>query len=165
MTRFPAHRHYQYLANAATYMKVRANVFLSQYVNSLQWSPSLDDLHSETTKRVFLEMLKSYDHESETLEDWNPWALAAKVNDADTPNWHEAMSGPNAEGFKQACLEEIRVLERMEVWDVVERQPWMSVLPGTWAFRIKRYPDGLVRKLKARFCARGDRQTKGIDFF
>jgi hypothetical protein len=38
-------------------------------------------------------------------------------------------------------------------------------LPSTWAFKIKRYPDGRVKKFKARFCARGDRQQEGIDYF
>ena len=41
----------------------------------------------------------------------------------------------------------------------------MKVLPSTWAFRCKRYPDGSVRKLKARFCARGDKQIEGVDCF
>ena len=41
----------------------------------------------------------------------------------------------------------------------------MNVLPSTWAFKCKRYPDGMIRKLKARFCARGDKQIEGIDYF
>jgi hypothetical protein len=41
----------------------------------------------------------------------------------------------------------------------------MKILPTTWAFKCKRYPDGRIRKFKARFCARGDRQIEGIDFF
>ena len=41
----------------------------------------------------------------------------------------------------------------------------MNVLPSTWAFKCKRFPDGLVKKLKARFCVRGDRQREGVDFF
>jgi hypothetical protein len=41
----------------------------------------------------------------------------------------------------------------------------MNVLPSTWAFKCKRFPDGRVRKLKARFCVRGDRQVEGVDFF
>ena len=42
----------------------------------------------------------------------------------------------------------------------------MNVLPGTWAFKCKRYPDGTVRKLKARFCVcAGDRQVEGVEFF
>jgi hypothetical protein len=39
------------------------------------------------------------------------------------------------------------------------------VIPSTGAFRCKRFPDGLIRKLKSRFCARGDKQIEGVDFF
>ena len=53
----------------------------------------------------------------------------------------------------------------MHVWDEVKREEWMNALPGTWAFKIKRFPDGLVRKLKSRWCCRGDRQVKDVDFF
>jgi hypothetical protein len=35
----------------------------------------------------------------------------------------------------------------------------------TWAFKLKRYPDGLAKKFKARFCVRGDRQVEGVDYF
>ena len=41
----------------------------------------------------------------------------------------------------------------------------MNVLKSTWAFKLKRYPDGLIKKFKARFYARGDMQLEGIDFF
>ena len=40
-----------------------------------------------------------------------------------------------------------------------------DVIDSTWAFKLKRYPDGLIKKFKARFCARGDQQIEGIDFF
>ncbi len=41
----------------------------------------------------------------------------------------------------------------------------MNVLPGTWVFKCKRYPDGLIKKFKAQFCAQGDKQIEGVDFF
>ena len=53
----------------------------------------------------------------------------------------------------------------MDVWEVVDRQPWMNVLGSTLVFKKKVYPSGEVRKLKARFCARGDQQIEGVDFF
>ncbi len=39
------------------------------------------------------------------------------------------------------------------------------VIPSTWAFKCKRYPDGRIKKFKACFCARGNKQLEGIDFF
>ena len=51
-----------------------------------------------------------------------------------------------------------------DCWEYVPN-PGKNVLPSTWAFKIKCYPDGWVKKFKARFCARGDRQQEGIDYF
>ena len=39
------------------------------------------------------------------------------------------------------------------------------IIPSTWAFKIKRYPDGRLRTFKGRFCVRGDRQIEGVDYF
>ena len=36
---------------------------------------------------------------------------------------------------------------------------------STWAFTYKRYPDGLIKKFTAQFCARGDHQIEGVDYF
>ena len=56
------------------------------------------------------------------------------------------------------------LIKKFDCWDYVPN-PKKNVLPSTWAFKIKRYPDGQVKKFKACFCARGDRQKEGIDYF
>ena len=59
----------------------------------------------------------------------------------------------------------ISELEIHNTWNIMERNslPEVSdILPSTWDFKIKRYPDGRLRKFKAQFCARGDRQVEGI---
>ncbi len=43
--------------------------------------------------------------------------------------------------------------------------PDKNVIESTWAFKLKRYPDGLAKKFKRRFCAWGDQQLEGIDNF
>ena len=136
--------------------KYRAGDLNSSYLQGLNWTTVLSDLKSPDSKRVMLEMLHSYDAEHGTLEQWHPMALAARANDADTPNWNEAMNGPNAEGFWEAIRKEIETLIRMGVWEVVKREDWMKVIPTTFTLKIKRFPSGLIRKLKARFCIRGD---------
>ena len=75
------------------------------------------------------------------------------------------MKSPDAEGFMDAMTEEVMTLESMGAWEIVDRPVGKNVLPGTWALRRKRYPDGRIKKLKARFCARGDKQIEGVDFF
>jgi hypothetical protein len=76
------------------------------------------------------------------------------------------MNGPQKEGYWQEMTSEIHNLtKRMHAWDIVDRESWMNVLPSTWAFHCKRYPDGIIKKLKARLCARGDQQLEGVDYF
>ena len=74
------------------------------------------------------------------------------------------MNGPDASGFITAMETEVRTLIELDVFEVVPR-PTQKVLSGVWAFKRKRYPSGSVRKLKARYCARGFEQEQGVDYF
>ena len=47
----------------------------------------------------------------------------------------------------------------------VDGAAWMNTVKGTWSFKKKRFPSGLLKKLKARHCARGDTQQEGVDHF
>ena len=90
---------------------------------------------------------------------------ATKYNE-DNPTWDTATIGPFQAEFWQAMHVELNTLiNEFKCWDLVERLPEMNVLPRTWAFKIKRFPDFTVKKFKARFCARSDQQKEGIDFF
>ncbi len=40
-----------------------------------------------------------------------------------------------------------------------------NVVPGTWVFKVKQFPDGHFYKFKARLCVRGNMQLERIDFF
>jgi hypothetical protein len=56
----------------------------------------------------------------------------------------------------------IKVPETMGTLKLVKQDPSKNVpLPIVSAFKRKSYPDGRVRKLKARFCVRGDKQVEG----
>jgi len=86
-----------------------------------------------------------------------------KVPDPDTPNYTEAMSGEDSESYWRAMNDEIKSLVKRDTWEAVSRSEvpdGEDVVPGTWAFKCKRRPDGSFRKHKARFCVRGDLQKK-----
>ena len=56
---------------------------------------------------------------------------------------------------------EMEMLESsMDPWEVFpqEQAGNSNVLDTTWAFKAKSYPDGRIRKYKARICVRGDQQ-------
>ena len=48
---------------------------------------------------------------------------------------------------------------------MVARPRGANTLQSTWDFKRKSYPDGNLKKYKARFCVRGDQQIEGIDMF
>jgi hypothetical protein len=75
------------------------------------------------------------------------------------------MWGKFANDYWKAMEVEIFTLESIDTWDVVEREDDMNIINSTWALKCKWYPDGLIKKFKAGFCARGDQQLEGIDFF
>jgi hypothetical protein len=85
----------------------------------------------------------------------------------DNPSWKQATQGKFADEYWKAMELEVATLEALDAWEVKEYDPstMKNVIKSTWAFKCKRYPDGLVKKFKARFCARGDMQLEGIDFF
>ena len=115
----------------------------------------------------------AYDHEAFHIADViDPRLLQAKANhpvskySADNPSFEQAMRGPFQSEFTKAMLEELHTLvHEFKCWTLVKQLPSMKVLPSVWAFKIKRFPDGLLKKFKARFCARGDRQVEGVDYF
>ena len=97
---------------------------------------------------------------------WHHSALPAKGdNPKFNPTWEQAMNVPLKAGYMEAARKEIKILKEMGCWEEVDHQPWMNVLPSTWAFKKKVFPSGLVRKLKGRFCACGDRKIANVDYF
>ncbi|CAJ1967493.1 unnamed protein product [Cylindrotheca closterium] len=142
---------------------VRHTTINQGFLASLKFNDFVETLRSNEFAKMWA-LTTDFDQDSETCEWLHPMILAAKANSKDNPGWEEAMNGPLADGYMEAAIKEIETLQQMEVWKVVPRLQSMNVLPSTWAFKCKRYPDGKVRKLKGRFCVRGDRQKDGIDY-
>ena len=85
----------------------------------------------------------------------------------DNPSWKAATQGKFADEYWKAMEVEIATLEAINAWEVLEYESdtMPNVIRSTWAFKCKRFPDGLIKKFKARFCACGDMQLEGIDLF
>ena len=116
-----------------------------------------------------MHLMKLDDDDPTIIHSQHPLAFSARANAADHPTLKEAMEGPDREGFLEAMYLEMDQLEGMEAWVVVPRSKALkenrNIFATTWAFRRKRFPDGSVKKLKARLCARGDQQIGGVDYF
>ena len=64
-----------------------------------------------------------------------------------------------------AMVKELKSLRDLGSFKMVPIPKGANVLASTWAFKKKRYPDGLLTKFKAKFCVRGDQQVEGMDVF
>ena len=96
--------------------------------------------------------------------NYRPSALSGKkANDPDTPTYREAIFGEHGEEYWTAMKNEIEALVKRQTWDIMTRNQVPKgepIVPGTWAFKCKRRPDGTFRKFKARWCVRGDVETR-----
>ena len=154
-----------YQGSRVANQRIRASALNESYLQSLSWDRVVHECKS-TDLKAMLSIINHNTDENGEVQWLHPFALAAAANAEDNPNWSQAMNGANREGYWEAMRTELETLTvQKDAWDVVTREPWMNVLPSTWAFRCKRYPDGLIKKLKARFCVRGDHQREGVDFF
>ena len=117
--------------------------------------PLLKDLWEDTgCKELSAFITREYWHPN-LVELADPCVLQAKASkyDADNPSWTDAMNDTFADDFWKACETELDTLVNdIETWTLVKHTKDIHVLPGTWAFKIKQFSDGLVKKFKACFC-------------
>ena len=99
------------------------------------------------------------------MEYLNPALFATMANKEDHPTYAKALYGPDSCGFISAMETEILTRIKLNVFELVERKLDINVISRVWALCRKRYPDGLIRKLKARYCVRGFKQIEGYDYF
>ena len=77
-----------------------------------------------------------------------------KFKNEDNPLYVTETRGLFQKEFWQAMRVKLDTLTKdFDCWSLVDRTPEMNVFPSpsTWAFKIKGYPDGSVKKFKARF--------------
>jgi hypothetical protein len=96
----------------------------------------------------------------------HPASFKATASDPDTLTFDEAMADPDRPKWLEASEKEIRSLEEKGTWvEVGIDEATSKILPGTWVFRRKRSPDGVIKKYKARYCVRGDLQEGEFSTF
>jgi len=80
-------------------------------------------------------------------------------------NLREALNHEFADDFIEACKTELASHDKNGTYTLRPREPWMNVIGSTWAFDIKRDMNKRILRFKARLCAQGFSQVKGIDYF
>ncbi|XP_060208742.1 uncharacterized mitochondrial protein AtMg00820-like [Lycium barbarum] len=67
--------------------------------------------------------------------------------------------------WKTAMVEEIRMIEKNNTWELVDVPKEREVVSLKWIYKIKLNQEGEIQKHKARLVARGFTQKPGIDFY
>eukprot|EP00957_Ditylum_brightwellii_P069772 5298288-Ditylum_brightwellii.AAC.1 len=67
---------------------------------------------------------------------------------------------------------EMDQMDKLGAWELINEIEVLcvsgvrcNVIESAWVVKVKRTPDGAMKKRKARLCVRGDQQVKGIDYF
>ena len=100
-----------------------------------------------------------------------PWAQKAEAL-TDSPDdgiieprtLKEALSGPQADHWRQAVDEEYASLVGMGTWTVGKTPYGVKPLGVKWVFKLKRDAQGNIARYKARLVAQGFSQVKGINY-
>ena len=127
---------------------------------------AMDSAGHEAQLAYIAELFTCPDTGVVNITDPRVYASKTPGSDADMPTFQHAINGPDATEYINAMKLEIQTLVGQNTWESVSRPKNKPVLKGTWAFKLKRLPDGTAYRHKARFCTRGgDMQTEGMDFF
>ncbi|KAJ9523607.1 hypothetical protein QJQ45_007310 [Haematococcus lacustris] len=84
-------------------------------------------------------------------------------HDNDSPSVSEALSGPQADMWREAMRSELESLHANQTWCLSERPSGARVLPTKWVLKVKRDAAGNIERFKARLVAKGFLQVSGVD--
>lgn len=77
--------------------------------------------------------------------------------------YEEAVNRPDCELWLEAIAEELEAHDENNTWSIIDKGNQRAIT-SKWVFDIKRNKDGEMKQYKARLCARGFLQIKGIDY-
>ena len=76
------------------------------------------------------------------------------------------MASEHRDKFMEAAKVEINGIESHGTWKQVSISSVKgTITPCIWIFSIKRSPDGVIKKFKARLCLRGDLQRGAFESY
>jgi hypothetical protein len=93
-------------------------------------------------------------------------AVDAKAvsSDAEPKSYCEAMRRPDSELWHQAMVRKMEAHLENGTWELVKLQHRRKAIGSKWVFKVKRNPDGTVKRYKARLVTKGFGQRPGVDF-
>ena len=88
---------------------------------------------------------------------------SAVVDNGEPKSFKEAMRSSKAPQWSEAANKEMESILKNKTWTLTDPPPGRKVIGCKWVFKEKTQ-DGNVVKHKARLCAQGFSQVKGVDY-
>ena len=74
------------------------------------------------------------------------------------------MQCKEATHWRAAINEELYALEKNRTWELMSLPKDKNLTGSKWVFKVKRLPNGEISRYKARLCAKGFAQKKGVEY-
>jgi hypothetical protein len=85
--------------------------------------------------------------------------------ECDTPtSYIQAINSEHSSFWKKAIEKEINNMYEHDVWVIVQKKSEQKRINCTWVFKVKKDQLNIPIEYKARLCAKGFQQTKGMDY-
>jgi transposase InsO family protein len=115
----------------------------------------VQELQQETSQRTLRDRanLRAPTRYESNVAEYNvPLTYSEATESADAPQWIDAINS------------ELKAHQENGTWSLVERNPGVKTIDSKWVFKLMRNPEGDVYRYKARLCARGFLQQRGVDY-
>lgn len=97
----------------------------------------------------------------------NRFSYMARITPQEEPeSWEDMLLLPinEQQKWKEAVDEEIKSLNELQTWELVQLPPGRRAIGCKWVFKVKRSGDGQIVRYKARLVAKGYAQKYGEDY-
>ena len=122
-----------------------------------------DEPVSEDDEPVIEDMQERPVRQRRPPDRYGEWVTLTRTSTEPT-SVKEVMKSPNKEKWEDAMKDELKSLQKNDVWELVKLPNGRKTVGTKWVFKEKIGADGSIERYKARLVAQGYSQQCGLDY-
>ena len=122
-----------------------------------------DEPVSEDDEPVIEDMPERPVRQRQPPDRYGEWVTLTRTSTEPT-SVKEVMKSPNKEKWEDAMKDELKSLQKNDVWELVKLPNDRKTVGSKWVFKEKIGADGSIERYKARLVAQGYSQQRGLDY-
>ena len=120
-----------------------------------------DETVSEDDEPVIEDMSERPVRQRRPPDRYGEWVTLTRTSTEPT-SVKEVMKSPNKEKWEDAMKDELKSLQKNDVWELVELPNGRKIMGSKWVYKEKIGADGSIERYKARLVAQGYLQQRGL---